>query len=70
VLPAAADATVTTTGFDVGCDACWMPPAHVPAGLLEPLVAAHRLPVLLTIHIRYRGRQQVWICRRPRPLSR
>lgn len=65
-----AESSVTTTGFDVACQACGMAPFHVRAGLLEVLVNAHRLPVLLAVHIRYRGRRQTWVCRQPRPLTR
>jgi hypothetical protein len=65
-----ADTAVTTTGFDIGCQACGMAPFHVRAGMLEVLVQAHQLPVLLAVHICYRGRPQTWVCRQPRPLTR
>lgn len=70
MLDATPEHLVTTTGFDVGCHACWAPRVHIHAGHLEQYVAMHHLPVLLVVHLRYRGRPQAWICARPRPLTR
>lgn len=64
------DLVVTTTGFDIACDACWTARTYVPAGRLQSFCAAHHLPVLLAVHITANGRPQTWECKRPRPLTR
>jgi hypothetical protein len=63
-----AEVVVTTTGFEVGCTACWTPREHVAAGELEAFVLSHHLPVVLAIDVLVAGRAQTWRCRRPRPL--
>lgn len=69
MLEATPAETVTAVGYDIACLACGMPVTYVEAGRLELLVEAHRLPVLFSVHVRHRGRDQVWVCRDPRPLT-
>lgn len=69
MLDATPTDTVTAVGYDIACQACGMPATYVEAGRLDLMVLAHHLPVLLAVHIRVRGRDQVWVCRDPRPLT-